>query len=93
MSEATSPVSTDHLNAGLRRRGHWDGQRGEVGLASGPVPVGSPSVAFPPLPPQILVLWVEFLTGATGAEWVVEGACVWQLESARNDVSQTCPIS
>lgn len=66
MSEATSPVSTDHLNAGLRRRGHWDGQRGEVGLASGPVPVGSPSVAFPPLPPQILVLWVEFFDWCHG---------------------------
>lgn len=64
------------------RWGHLGGKRGGPGLASGRVPDGSPSGPFPPPSPQMLVLWVEFLTGAMGAWWVGVGACVWSLEPA-----------
>ena len=88
----SSSVSTDRSNAPLRRRERQDGKKGELSLASGLIPVSRPSVAFPSPPPSF---------GSTSGILDLCRGCtvgggrgtVWQLEPARNHVSQTHTIS
>lgn len=92
----SSSVSTDRSTARLRRRGRRDGKKGELSLASGLIPLSSPSVAFPvafPSPPPSFGSTGGILGLCRGCTVGGGGGTVWQLEPARNHVSQTHTIS